>query len=351
MRLTHVMLAKGFGGGERWFVDLSLALARAGHQVQAICHKRFAGTGMLRHEAVEVVQVDVRGWWDLIARWRIEKAIAGFRPDVLHAHFARGAYLVGKVGKHLHKPVVVTTHNYVDLKYYRDIDLFVTTTADQRAYLESSGIAADHVFTIPHFSLLPAVARPVDHAHDTVTLLSFGRMVPKKGFDVLLRAFAQLAKSGLPARLVIGGDGAERRALEALAAELGVADRVAFPGWIEDVGAALATADVFVLPSLDEPFGIVVLEAMAAGVPIVATRTRGPVEILDDSSAYFADIGDVGTLADAMQQAVTGRVERSFKAASALARYHAHFTCEAVLPQYEAVYRQAASGPASRVSA
>ena len=81
MRLTQVMLAKGFGGGERWFVDLSLALAEAGHSVQAICHKRFTAAAMLsRHEAIEVVQVDVRGWWDLIARWRIEKAIAGFRP-------------------------------------------------------------------------------------------------------------------------------------------------------------------------------------------------------------------------------------------------------------------------------
>ena len=342
MRLTQVMLAKGFGGGERWFVDLSLALAEAGHSVQAICHKRFTAAAMLsRHEAIEVVQVDVRGWWDLIARWRIEKAIAGFRPDVPHAHFARGAYLVGRVGKRLRKPVVVTTHNYVDLSYYRDIDLFVTTTADQRAYLLANGIVADRVTTIPHFTLLQPTGSAVRHVRETATLLSFGRMVKKKGFDVLLRAFAALLRSGVAARLIIGGDGEERQALAALAAELDISEQVSFSGWIDDVGAALAEADIFVLPSLDEPFGIVVLEAMAAGVPIVATRTRGPVEILSDHTAYFAEIGDVETLALAMRQAVGDREARTARANHALARFRTHYTSGAVLPQYEDAYRRA----------
>jgi glycosyltransferase involved in cell wall biosynthesis len=111
-----------------------------------------------------------------------------------------------------------------------------------------------------------------------------GRLVALKACDLMLRAFARV-NEGTPARLVIVGDGPERAGLESLARELNVGDRVAFRGWMPQAACAaeLARADAMVLPSLHECGGAVVLEAMAAGLPVIASDWGGPADYLDGS--------------------------------------------------------------------
>ena len=111
---------------------------------------------------------------------------------------------------------------------------------------------------------------------------------------------------GLSAKIILGGDGPEKSALEKLAADLDINDSVTFSGWVDDVPDFLAQGPIFVLPSLDEPFGIVVLEAMAQGKIIVSTRSQGPREILDDTTAYLCPTDDPTALADALQLAWNG---------------------------------------------
>ena len=89
----------------------------------------------------------------------------------------------------------------------------------------------------------------------------------KKGFDLLLQAAAELRDEGLEFVLTLGGEGAEQAALEAIIADRGLSDSVKMIGWVEDVVPLLEQADLFILPSRSEPFGIVILEAMACGVP------------------------------------------------------------------------------------
>ena len=116
-------------------------------------------------------------------------------------------------------------------------------------------------------------------------VLGIGRQVPQKGFDVLLRAMAWVfQQTAWPGDLVLAGDGPEHARLRALAAELGIAGRVAFPGKVEraNVPTLFAGCELFVLPSRHEPLGIVNLEAMAAGKPVVATRVGGVPEIVTD---------------------------------------------------------------------
>ena len=98
-------------------------------------------------------------------------------------------------------------------------------------------------------------------------LTALGRFVKKKGFDTLLEAFASLRKES-NVKLTIGGDGPERNALKQLAMDLDISDKVEFVGWVEDVAEFLSGSDLFVLPSREEPFGIVILEAMAVGIPL-----------------------------------------------------------------------------------
>ncbi len=338
LRITQLMLSQGLGGAERYFVDLCGALADRGHIVQAIFHRDFvARNELVSHTNIQCVPVRIWAGWDLWARRTIREQVRQFSPQVMQAHLARGARIGGAVCASLNVPLTVKTHNRVNLKYYPHVDHFIATTAAQKAYLAEHGIAQDRVSIIPNFSALAAVG-DVAQVRNPIRFCSYGRMVKKKGFDVLLRAFRLFLDRGHQGILQIGGDGAERAALEKLATELNLNAHVEFVGWIAHPAQILDACDVFVLPSLDEPFGIVLLEAMARGKAIIATRTQGPLEIFDYSTAWLVDIGNVIELADALSDAAQHPETVTQKSAAALQCFKHTYATEAVIPRIVNVY-------------
>jgi glycosyltransferase involved in cell wall biosynthesis len=338
MRIAQIMLAKQFGGAERSFVDLCAELVARGHDVLAICEARGAALPMLRRIAgLTICPVRVWGAWDPLARRAIARALRAHRSVVVQCHLARAAHLGGHAARRLDLPTLAKTHNYVDLRYYRAIDRLVPTTRSQERYLIEHGIAPTRLTRIPNFTRLPrAAARPLDTGAPRVVAL--GRLVEKKGFDVLLDALAIVARDARPLALTIAGDGPQRAALEARARSLPATIAVHFTGWRDDVATLFASSDLFVLPSRDEPFGIVVLEAMAAGVPIIATQTAGPLEILNATTAVFVPIGDVQALAQAIGQCLDDRSAAKARAAQAALVYEMTYAAAAVVPKYEALY-------------
>lgn len=340
MRICQVMLAQGFGGAERYFVDLSMELARRGHEVLAVCHPSgMARSRLAQLPGLSIATVRSLGPRDPFAPRRLRRLVAGFRPAVVQAHLARGAQLAGRALARTGMPLLVKTHNYVDLKYYQHVTLFLPTTQDQAAYLAHHGVAPERMRIIPNFSSLatqePDPARPA-------AIVALGRFVEKKGFDVLLRACADLQRRGITLPpLLLGGDGPLRGALERRARELGLGDVVQFPGWQADPAAFLDHGTLFVLPSLDEPFGIAVLEAMARGVPIIATRTQGPREVLDEVTALLVPPGDSAALAAALDDALAQPAAARERAALALARFRSLYAADAVVPQLLAAYADA----------
>lgn len=140
----------------------------------------------------------------------------------------------------------------------------------------------------------------------TPVILGVGRLVPEKGFDTLLRAFARVRET-LDANLLILGDGPERGSLEALAEELGLAGAVRLPGFVEHTGPYMAGARLFVLSSVSEGLPTVLIEALAAGVPVVSTDCEsGPREILEGGAlGKLVPVGDHVAMASAMVEAIT----------------------------------------------
>lgn len=339
MRIAQIMLAKGFGGAERTFVDLTLALAAGGHDILAIGEARGAALGALRDvKGVTCFDLTCLGAWDRLAGYRIRRALAEFAPDLVQAHLARAALLGGRAARALGLPALAKTHNLVDLRYYRYLNMLVPTTNAQAQYLLQHGIAPNAQTLIPNFSAIVPVAEVADIAPAS-RVKTLGRFVTKKGFDLLIDAAAAVLHTGREIELVIAGDGPERAALAQQITARGLDAHVRLVPWVSDVRAFLADAGLFVLPSRDEPFGIVLLEAMACGVPIIATPTQGPLEILHADTALLLDEISAESLAASLIFALDAPHAMRERARQALQVFRARYAPDVVVAQYVALYK------------
>jgi len=341
MRISQIMLGKGFGGAERSFVDTALSLAVRGHAVQAICHERFEKIGLLQNVPnLKVQTVNAKGEWDFLTPRRIEKLLREFQAEIAHTQLKRAAWHAGRGAKRAGVPVISKLHNYVDLARYKHVHTLICTTQDQRRHVLDAGWPENRVEVLPNFSRLAPVEKPRASFESPLRVLTYGRYVKGKGFDLLIRAFRKLLDTGVNVHLTIGGQGEELDALKALAAELDLKDKIALGVWINDVASALDKADVFVLPSLAESFGIVMLEAMARGVPIISTRTRGPTQVLSADTASLIEIGSVDALYNALCAVVKDPDGTLLRANRALSLYKETYYEAVVIPRIESLYQR-----------
>jgi glycosyltransferase involved in cell wall biosynthesis len=189
------------------------------------------------------------------------------------------------------------------------------------------------------------------HLAPTTPLLgAIGNVRASKGYHVLLQAFATVRATIPEARLVIAGQyhGSLGDHLLELRARLGLDDAVTFLGFRDDVREILEAIDVFVLSSLDEGFSLATVQAMASAVPVVATRSGGPEEIIGDSkAAVLVEPGDATSLARAVIELLTDREQARALGAAARRRVEGRYSLERMLDAYEELYREALSARSS----
>ncbi|TDU24334.1 glycosyltransferase involved in cell wall biosynthesis [Panacagrimonas perspica] len=193
------------------------------------------------------------------------------------------------------------------------------------------GIASDRVTVIPNPTVTPELAtlaaQPLDHpwfAPDQApVLLGAGRLMIEKGFDTLIRAFALVRRDVPTCRLMILGEGPDRKALETLAAELGLAESVAMPGFANNPYAYMTRASAFVLSSTREGSPNALVEALAVGVPLVSTDCpNGPQEVLEGGKhGRLVPVGDAAALARAIVDTLRDPVGTKDSRMAAAQRY------------------------------
>ena len=211
--------------------------------------------------------------------------------------------------------------------------VLVNASAVGEAHSRERGLPAEKVVVVPNgVADDPARARPMSSA-DLFTVGTLGRLSRLKGVHHLIAATSQLAASGVPVRLAIAGDGSEASALRDLAASSAIADFVRFEGFLPDerAGDFLAGLDVFVLASLTEGLPFTVMEAMRAGLPIVASRVGGVPEMIEDGvSGILYDAGDEVALAVALERLWRDPEQARHLGAAARRRYEERFTLGAM---------------------
>lgn len=236
-------------------------------------------------------------------------------PDIIHTRLSSAARLGGWQGARLSLPVVATVDKFPKVKYYERATHLLPCSTSVADHMASLGFARRDM-TVVYNSIdvvryardegaRRELRRSLSLTDQTVVFLGMGRFVDWKGFDDLVRAFALFLRGrDGDFRLWLLGDGEERPALETLTEELGVVGRIRFWGFIEDVRPYLWGADVYAHPSWgEEAFGLSLLEAMAAGLPCVASESGGMPEILSGGAGLLFPKRDVTNLAQRMEEA------------------------------------------------
>ena len=332
MRIAQIIAGAPAGGAELFYERLTLALADAGDDVLSVIRRDPGRAARLRQGGVMPLELGFGGPLDLFTRPRLAAALRRFAPRVAIAWMNRAArftpagpyVLAGRLG------------GYYDLSYYRRCDHLIGNTQGIARWIAEQGWPAGRVHYLPNFTPDMGGAVPVLHAEFALPvgaklILGLGRLHRNKGFDVLIRALARLPD----VYAVIAGEGPERAALEALARDLGVADRLRLPGWRSDTAALLAMADIFVCSSRHEPLGNVVLEAFSARRPVVAAAADGPRALIaDGTDGVLVPVEDADALAQAIAALCAAPDHAQRLAARARARYETEFALAPVLDRW-----------------
>jgi L-malate glycosyltransferase len=360
-----------YGGSGAVATELGIQLAEKGHEVHFISNaqpfrlRRFQERIYFHEVEMEQYPLFEHPPYTLALAVALHDAVETHDLDVLHVHYAiphaASAWIAGEMLGNKKPPVVTTLHG-TDITLVGLHPSFHRIT--QFAIQKSDGITAVSEFlkeeTVRDFSVpgerIDVIPNFVDtrfYHPDKVpchrgTLAEEGEWImmhisnfrPVKRVTDVVEVFARVSRE-IPARLVMVGDGPERPRARQRAAALGVEDRVVFLGKHDSVDELLSCADLFLLTSDAESFGLAALEAMASGAPVVGSDAGGIVEVVPDGSAGFLHpVGDVDAMAaSALRLVREDDMRADFqKVGRELAK--TRFSVETVVPQYEALYER-----------
>jgi N-acetyl-alpha-D-glucosaminyl L-malate synthase BshA len=364
-----ITLYPTYGGSGAVATELGLELARRGHEVHFISYAspfRLRGV-MERVTFHEVVPAD----YPLFEQSQYAFALAVKQHEValqeelqvMHVHYAiphaATAWLAKQMLADERDLKVVTTLHGTDITLvgkdpsYFSLTKFSIEHSDRVTAVSEFLRTETHQFfgcdtceivVIPNFINRAEYFPPADAAArcrlgppDHRVLMHVSNFRPVKRVQDVVRTFAAVRKA-LRATLVLVGDGPEHDAALREAASLGVKKDVRFMGRVDDVADLLRGADLFLLPSATESFGLAALEAMACGVPVIATRVGGLPEVVEDGvSGYLTPVGDVAAMSERAIELLQDPARHQAMQRAAVARA-ADFSAERIVPQYERLY-------------
>lgn len=334
-KIFNIMLSRGLGGIEQSFLDYSEALKNQNYDVVNIVS---VGAKIARYKLLGPFN-DAKllnlGSWDYLSIFHLKFLISIHKPDIIIAHGNRAISFANKA-KRAGVKLIAVSHNY-NIKHIRSCDYIFVLTNHLMNYLLANNVPEYKMKLIPNMIKLSSAPDIVDFP-EVLTIGAMGRFVKKKGFDHFLYSLSLLKSRGVKFKAVIAGDGEEKSNLLKLRAKLNLTNEVTFTGWVYDKESFFKNIDIFCLPSLHEPFGIIVLEAMKYGKAIVSSASEGPGEIiLHEKTGLLSPVADDVTMSGYFEYLIRNRdkakelsrnaylsVERNYdmKVVSKILHYH-----------------------------
>jgi glycosyltransferase involved in cell wall biosynthesis len=305
-----------------------------------------------RNAGLPVATILERRRWDTGVIPQLRRIIADYRPDILESRNIKSHFLVRMLGLHKRYPWVAWNHGYTERDWldraYSQLDRWslqaafrvVTVCRPFAETLERRGIDGRKT-TILHNFVKPFVPAPTEDVEglrrslgvqNQAVILAVGRLSSEKGHAILLQAAARLEKMNEAPdfRVVVVGDGPEQENLQRLTARLGIGQRIVMAGFQADVRPYYCLSTLLALPSYSEGSPNVVLEAMAAGLPIAATAAGGVPEILEDGvTGLMVTPGDPQAMAEAILRILRDKALASRLAAAARSCAQSKYTPQA----------------------
>jgi len=346
----------GWAGTEKYVLDISTELRDRGHRVDIACQTGSVLERRAAAKGISIVNASMRSAKDWGAFPRFLRLARG-SYNVVHTHSYRDYVVPAAACRLAAVPVVVMTRHLPHSFRNRVTafacgrvfyDRIIAISAFIRDRLIRDGVPPSRIALI-HNGIESApwqgrdtsrVRQELGIPESAFVVAGAGRIVPEKGFDYLVRATEVILERGVDVHCLIAGDG-DKSQLEGVVSSSKVNGRVHLLGFRDDVPDIYAGSDVVAVPSVwDEPFGYSVVEAFAAGRPVVASRTGGMVELVTGESGYLVPPGRAGAIAEALLELVRdpNKLRRMGKSASVRAE---DFTLERCVRGIESHYGQA----------
>jgi glycosyltransferase involved in cell wall biosynthesis len=360
----HIDTARTWRGGQNQVLVTVLGLRGLGHRTMLVAHPG----GELRQraqEGLDLIPLAPKTEMDLGAAWRLSRLLKTLKPDVVHAHDPHGVAMAGlalSMSTQLAKPPLIASRR-VDFHLrngalsrwkYRQVDCFICASEAIRAMLVADGVPAARTVTVHEGIDLERVsmAQPANlHEqlflpHQAPIVGNVAALVPHKGQRHLVEAAALVVRKVPDARFVIAGEGELRPALERQIREHRLEKHVLLAGFRPDVLSLHKAFDIFVMSSITEGLGTSLLDAMAAGKPIVATATGGiPEVVVDGDTGMLVPARNDAALADAIVRLLKDPALRERMGKAGRARAGQRFSAERMLKETLRVYQRVALKP------
>ncbi len=368
-----------YGGSGIVGSELGRELAARGHSVHFISYALPTRLCLL-NDQVKFHQVDLFDYplfefppYDLALASKILEVAESERLDVLHMHYAIPHATAAYLAREMYKPTrylpFVTTLHGTDITLVGSRKSFLPITkfsiAQSDAVTSISKYLADETcrtFGLGGIEVIPNFINADDYQrrensglrvtlapNDEKLLIHVSNFRPVKRIRDCIHTLAKIkATSNLPVRLVMCGDGPERAAAEKLAQDYGLANEVIFVGQVPNIADYLSVADLLLVPSETESFGLAALEAMACEVPVIATRAGGlPEVVLNGENGYLVKLGDINAIAEHAIEILSDEAKQRAMGQRGREWAVGQFNTERVIPQYERLYEHVIAGRAT----
>jgi glycosyltransferase involved in cell wall biosynthesis len=367
LRLLLVVDALEVGGAERQVVDLAVALRQDGYEVTVACSVAGDLSDVLEEASVPVrplVRRLAKRRLSVAYTWRLRQLLKRERFNLVHAHIYASVAAAAIATLGMDVPLVITEHTeaswqtwrarWVSWWVYRRVEhIIAVSTPIRRRLIERDDVHPDLITIVPNAVVStsePHASAPLPAELRERPLVGVvARLQPEKGVPNFLKAATRVAPQFPEAHFVVAGDGPLRQELVALAEDLDLSKRLHFLGFRSDASALMRSLDVLVVPSLTEGSPLVTLEAMAAGVPVVASAVGGiPDQIRHDKEGLLVPPGDTGAIGDALLALLRDPDRARRLGEAGRRRATSQFSHATMVRQIEDVYRDVLSRPVAQ---